>query len=328
MVSALLYLASPHRVWNLDEKYVRILAEKFPGVRIVAARDAEESLRHLAEAEVFYGWFLPEKHFAEARRLSWMHTAYAGVDEVLHPALVASDVRLTCSRGVSSAALADHLMGMILVFSRGLAASIRERAPGIWIRERYFEGNPMPEELDGRILGILGYGSIGREVARRARSFGMRVHAFKRNLTQEEDLPDRLFGPAELQEFLASADYLAVTLPLTRATEGILDEKTLGWVKPGACLLNVARGKLIREEALVRALESGRLSGAGLDVFTEEPLPSSSPLYRLPNVVLTPHIGGLHPHYLDRATSLFIVNLGRYLKGEPLLHEVDKRAGY
>jgi phosphoglycerate dehydrogenase-like enzyme len=328
MVNLLIYLTSPHRVWSLDEKYPRLLAEKFPGVRVTVARDREESLRHLGETEVLYAWWLPEKHFAEARRLKWLHTPFAGVDEVLHPALVESDVRVTCSRGVASAALADHALGMVLGFSRGLARAIRERAPGNWDRERYFREEPIPMELDGRILGILGYGSIGREVAHRARSFGMRIHAYRRNRTREEDGVDRLFGPPDLGEFLGSVDYLVVPLPLTRATEGILDEEALARMKPGACLINIARGRLIREEALVRALESGRLGGAGLDVFSEEPLPESSPLYRLPNVILTPHVGGLHPHYLDRATSLFIVNLGRYLKGEALLHEVDKRSGY
>ena len=328
MVNLLLHFISPHRVWTLDEKYPRILAEKFPSVRVSVAKDREDLLRLLAETEVLYAWWLPEKHFAEARRLKWIHTPFAGVDEVLHPALVQSDVRLTCSRGVASAALADHAMALVLGFSRGLNRAIRERAPGNWDRESYFTVEPIPEELDGKVLGILGYGSIGRELARRARAFGMRIHAYRRNLTREEEGADRLFGPSDLMEFLAGADYLVVTLPLTRATEGILDEEALGRMKPGARLINIARGRLIREEALVRALESGRLSGAGLDVFSEEPLPGSSPLYRLPNVVLTPHIGGLHPHYLDRATSLFIVNLGRYLKGEPLLHEVDKRSGY
>ena len=328
MVNLLIHLISPYRVWSLDEKYPRILAEKFPDVRVTLAKDREELLWHLGETEVLYAWWLPEKHFAEARRLKWLHTPFAGLDEVLHPALVESQVRVTCSRGVASAALADHALGMILGFSRGLARAIRERAPGKWDRERYFREEPIPAELDGSVLGILGYGSIGREVARRGRSFGMRIHAYRRNRTREEDGVDRLFGPPDLGEFLGSVDYLVVTLPLTRATEGILDEEALARMKPGACLINIARGRLIREEALVRALESGRLGGAGLDVFSEEPLPESSPLYRLPNVILTPHVGGIHPHYMDRATSLFIVNLGRYLKGEALLQEVDKRSGY
>jgi D-2-hydroxyacid dehydrogenase (NADP+) len=328
MVKLLLHLTSPYRVWTLDEKYPRILTEKFPEVRVTVARDREEMQRHLGETEVLYAWWLPEKYFAGARKLKWLHTPFAGVDDVLHPSMVESPVRVTCSRGVASAALADHAMGMILGFSRGLARAIRERAPGKWDRERFFRDDPIPVELDGKVLGILGYGSIGREVARRGRGFGMRIHAYRRNRTREEDGVDRLFGPPDLGEFLGSVDYLAVTLPLTRATEGILDEEALARLKPGACLINIARGRLIREEALVRALESGRLSGAGLDVFSEEPLPESSPLYRLPGVILTPHIGGLHPHYLDRATSLFIVNLGRYLKGETLLHEVDKRSGY
>jgi phosphoglycerate dehydrogenase-like enzyme len=328
MVNVLIYLVSRHRVWSLDEKYLPILAEKFPGVRVTGARDGEESLKHLGEAEVLYSWTLPEKHLSAARRLKWFHTPFAGVDELLHPALVQSEVRLTCSRGVSSAALADHALAMLLALTRGLGPAIRDAASGIWNRERFFEGDPMPRELDGRVLGILGFGSIGREVARRARAFGMRVHALKRNRTMEEELADRLFGPAELEEFLASSDAVVVALPLTRATEGILDEQALGWMKPGALIVNVARGRLIREGPLARALESGRLAGAGLDVFEEEPLPATSPLTRLPNVIVTPHVGGLQPHYLDRATSLFIVNLGRYLKGEALLHEVDKRAGY
>ncbi len=328
MVNLLIYLTSPYRVWTLDEKYPRILAEKFPEVRVTFARERKEMLRHLGETEVLYAWWLAEKYFAEAGRLKWLHTPFTGVDDVLHRSIVESPIRVTCSRGVASAALADHAMGMVLGFSRGLARAIQERAPGKWDRERFFLEEPIPVELDGKVLGILGYGSIGREVARRGRGFGMRIHAYRRNLTREESDVDRLFGPPDLGEFLGSVDYLVVTLPLTRATEGILNEEALARMKPGACLINIARGKLIREEALVRALESGRLSGAGLDVFVEEPLPESSPLYRLPGVILTPHTGGLHPHYLDRATSLFIVNLGRYLKGESLLHEVDKRSGY
>jgi len=328
MVDVLIYLTSRHRVWCLDEKYPRILSEKFPGIRVVTARDKEESVARLAEAEVLYAWSLPEKHFGAARSLRWLHTPSAGVDEVLYPALVDSDVRITCSRGVSSAALADHALGMILAFSRGIATAVQEQVSGSWPRERFFDGNPMPFELDGKILGILGLGSIGREVARRGRAFGMRIHGLKRNKGRKEDLVDRIYGPLEMARFLEAVDFLVVTLPLTRLTEGILDEAALAKLKPGAFLVNVARGRLIREEALIRALEAGRLAGAALDVFAEEPLPATSPLYRLPNVILTPHIGGLHPHYLDRATSQFIVNLGRYLKGESLLHEVDKRAGY
>ena len=317
MIKVLIFLTSRHRVWNLDEKYPRLLAGRFSQIEVIAARDKDESLRQLPEAEILYTWSLPEKHFPLARRLKWIHTPSAGVDDALYPALVESSIRMTCSRGISSAALADHALGM----------ASRQQEKG-WIRERFFEGDPLPAELDGRVLGILGFGSIGREVALRGRSFGMRVHALKRNRTGEEPLAERLFGPQEMEEFLASADFLVLALPLTRATADILDERAFAAMKSGAILVNIARGRLVREPALLHALESGRLAGAALDVFREEPLPEASPLYRLPNVVLTPHIGGLHPHYLDRATSLFMVNLGRYLEGEPLLHEVDKRAGY
>ncbi|HEU5181668.1 MAG TPA: D-2-hydroxyacid dehydrogenase [Candidatus Polarisedimenticolia bacterium] len=323
----LIFLVSPHKIWDLDPKYPKLLSERFPELDVVAARDKEESLRHLPEAEILYGWSLPEKHFPLARCLKWIHIPSAGVEDSLYRALVESRIRITCSRGISSAALADHAFGMVLAFSRGLAVAIRDGSTK-WIRTHFFDADPMPVELDGKTLGILGFGSIGRELARRGRAFGMRVHALKRHRVEEEPLADRVFSPREMEAFLASADYLAVTLPLTSETRGILDEKRLAAMKPTAVLVNIARGGLVREAALIEALQSGRLAGAGLDVFEQEPLPADSPLYRMPNVVLTPHIGGLHPNYLDRATSLFIVNLGRYLKGETLLHEVDKKAGY
>jgi phosphoglycerate dehydrogenase-like enzyme len=327
MPKALISLSSRHRVWNLDSKYPRIIAEKFPQLEVVAAKSTEEFLRHLPDAEILYTWSLPEKHLTLSRELRWIHTPFAGVDEALYPALVQSPIRLTCSRGVSAAALADHALGMILSFARGLAVAIRDQEKG-WTRERFFDANPMPVELDGKVLGILGFGSIGREVARRGRAFGMRIHAWKRNPTESEPLVDRLFGATELHELLKLADFVVVSLPWTPTTDGILDERALAAMKPTAVLVNIARGKLIHEEALAEALEAGRLAGAALDVFVEEPLPLSSVFYRHPGVVLTPHIAGLHPHYLDRSTSLFLVNLGRYLKGDSLLHEVDKKAGY
>jgi phosphoglycerate dehydrogenase-like enzyme len=327
MTKVLISLFSRHRIWNLDAKYPGIITEKFPRLEVVSAKDQEEFLRHLPEAEILYTWSLPEKYLPLAGKLRWMHTPFAGVDEALYPALIERPVRMTCSRGVSAAALSDHALAMILAFSRGLAVAIRDQGKG-WTRDRFFDGRPMPVELDGKVLGVLGLGSIGREVARRGRAFGMKIHGLKRNPSAEDPLVDRLFGPQELGEFLALADYLVITLPLTRSTEGILDERAFAAMKPTAVLVNVARGKLIREEALAKALESGRLAGAALDVFAEEPLPPDSVFYRHPHVVLTPHIAGLHPHYLDRSTSLFIVNLGRYFRGEPLLHEVDKREGY
>ncbi|MCI0567832.1 MAG: D-2-hydroxyacid dehydrogenase [Acidobacteria bacterium] len=327
MPKVLISLSSRHRVWNLDPKYPGIIAEKFPQLEVVAAKGQDEFLQHIPDAEILYTWSLPERHLARAGRLRWIHTPFAGVDEALYPALVESPIRMTCSRGVSAAALADHALGMMLSFSRGLAVAIREQEKG-WARDRFFDANPMPVELDGKVLGILGFGSIGREVARRGRAFGMRVFALKRNQIQSDPLVDRLFGSMQLHEFLALADYLVMTLPWTPSTDGILDERAFAAMKPTAVLVNIARGKLIREESLAKALESGRLAGAALDVFVEEPLPSTSVFYRHPNVVLTPHIAGLHPHYLDRSTSLFIVNLGRYLKGDSLLHEVVKREGY
>ena len=176
----LIHLVSRHALWSLDPRYPAILADKFPQVEVVAAKDQVEFLQHLPQAEILYAWTLREGFLPDARRLRWIHTPFAGVDEALYPALVQSPIRMSCSRGVASAALADHALGLILTFSRGLAISVRAQERE-WVRDRFFDADPMLVELDGKVLGILGFGSIGREVARRGRGFGMKIHALKRN---------------------------------------------------------------------------------------------------------------------------------------------------
>jgi phosphoglycerate dehydrogenase-like enzyme len=191
-------------------------------------------------------------------------------------------------------------------------------------------------------VGIVGYGSIGRETARLARALGMRVLACKRNPERKADtgwslpetgdpqgsLPEKYYGIAELQAMLKECDYVVLTLALTPATRHIIDAEALRSMKPGAVLVNVARGALVDEPALIEALHSGQIRAAGLDVFEKEPLPADSPLWAMPNVLLTPHIAGLHPAHDAHLISLFTENLQRYLAGQPLLNLVDVAAGY
>ena len=198
------------------------------------------------------------------------------------------------------------------------------------------------QELRGATLGIVGYGSIGREVGRIGKCFGMRVVAAKRSVNEARDtgyklpgtgdpeaqMPDRIYPPERLREMLAECDFVVISLPLTSETRGLIGEEELQAMKPTAYLVNVSRGGIVNEPALIKALQEGWIAGAGLDVFEMEPLPPDSPLYDLDNVILSPHVAGFSPHYDERASDLFAENLRRYLAGEELLNLVDKKAGY
>ena len=209
-----------------------------------------------------------------------------------------------------------------------------------WPKERWEKF--LPDELLGKTLGILGYGSLGREIARLAKGFGMTVLATKRDARSAVDpgyvipgtgdpegiLADRIYPPEATRSVVSECDYIVLTLPLTPKTRHLVDEDLLKAMKPNCFLVNVGRGKLVNEGALIRALESGWITGAGLDVFEEEPLPSDSPLWSMNNVLISPHVSGFTLHYDDRAIEVFVENLKRYLNYEPLINLVDRDIGY
>lgn len=278
-----------------------------------------ESPDHASEAEVWVGWDLPDGVVERARRLRWVHSTAAGVDQLL-PKILGRGILLTNSRGIHAIPMAEHVLGCLLVFARNLHVAFRHQVHRRW------EAEP-GGELWGATVGILGLGSIGREVARRCRAFGARVVGLRRNPAPVPEV-EEVYGPEGLQEVLRSADYVVLTLPLTPQTRGLLGARELGWMKPEAVLVNVGRGAVVDERALVEALRSGRIRGAALDVFETEPLPPEHPLWDLPNVLITPHISGNSPRYMDRAIPLFCDNLRRYLRGEGLRNIVDPERGY
>jgi phosphoglycerate dehydrogenase-like enzyme len=221
---------------------------------------------------------------------------------------------------VFSRTLAEFALLAILYFAKDVPRLRRQQAARRW--------EPFAvEELHGRSLGILGYGDIGREVARRARAFGLRVLAVRRD-PAPDGLCDRSFPREGLLEMLAGCDDLVLALPLTDATRGIVGAAELAALKPGAVVVNVGRGATVDEAALVSALQGGRLRGAGLDVFAEEPLPAASPLWGLENVLLSPHTADRTATWLDEATDVFVANLRRFAAGEPLANAIDTRRGY
>lgn len=321
----------PHRqpIWRLPEGYlekIRRLAVKSFDLEV--PMDEEAFLRILPGAEALFAWGLARRHADKADALRWLHTPLAGVDRVLNPELTRSAIRVTSSRGVNSVAVAEHTLGLILAMSRGIADSVRAQDGKHWAQQDLYGRKPPLDELHGKLLGILGLGDIGRELAVRARALGLQVWGLVRTARPAPDCVDRLLAAGKEDALLRASDVLVLALPLTKATRGLMGERQLRRMKHTALLVNIGRGELVQESALIRALREGWIAGAGLDVFAREPLLPQSPLWSLPQVVMTPHVAGTHPQYMARSADLFLQNLKRYVAGEPLVNEVDKQAGY
>jgi len=340
----LLGLFTDSEAWRIPDEAVAGLRRRFPDVEVVHAKTIEEFDASLARAEVLFSWLHGRGMLDRAEGLRWFHAPSAGVGAFLTPGLLARDPIVTNSRGVHATPIAEHVMGFLIAMARGARAAFAEQAAGAMHDERWESIGGVPRELQGSTLGLYGYGAIGREIARRAASFGMRTIALKRHperaeawdpellnvlgLPAEEPAIESVFGPGDFDRFLAESDAIVVAAPLTPETEGVFDARAFARMKPGATFVNIGRGKIHREEDLVAALRSGRLRGAGLDVFEREPLPRESELYRLDNVILTPHVSGLSTGYWGRAMRLFEANLIRDGEGRPHLNRIDLKRGY
>jgi phosphoglycerate dehydrogenase-like enzyme len=270
-------------------------------------------------------WGLPRKGFqrvvTETPNLRWIHTISAGVDHVLFPFLVDSDIVLTNASGAYDVPVAEMVLTYMLLVIKQIPEYFNQQAAHCWNRLR-------PKELRGLTVGIVGLGSIGREVARLTRTFGMRVVATRRHPERSAEVADLILPAERLDELLGQADFVVLAVPSTPETYHLIDAQALAQMKPDAWLINVARGMVVDETALLKALQGGCIGGACLDVFEKEPLPDDSLLWDLPNVIMTPHNSGVSIHLEKRAAELFLENLRCYMAGEPLLNVVDKKANY
>lgn len=287
-----------------------------------------QALEAVGRAEVYLGFGIPGAILRAGPRLRWVHSGTAGVRASITPELVERGILFTNSAGVHAPPMAESVLGMILHFARGFDLTVRAQARGRWERDAFDAADSPVREVNGSTVGIVGFGGIGREVARRARALGARVLALKRRPAESPPGVELLHGPEGLERLLAESDYLVLAAPETAATRGLLDAAAIARMKPGAVLVNVARGRLVDEEALVDALRSGRLRGAALDVFATEPLAAGHPLWSLPNTLITPHVSACSRRFWERETDLIRENIGRYLDGRPLLNMVDTHAGY
>jgi phosphoglycerate dehydrogenase-like enzyme len=277
----------------------------------------------LAEAEIIYGLLLPHNLLSRAPKLKWIQTISAGVNRFTGTDIWNSPVILTSASGIHATPIGEFVLGFMLMFAKRAPLFIRSQLKHEWTRL-------MPTVLRDKTVGIVGLGHIGREVARLAKAFGMRVIATRRSAgpSSRARNVDRLLPVRQLKQLLSESDYVVVATPLTPETTGLIGLAELKAMKPTACIINIGRGGIIDETALIQALDDGEIAGAGLDVTATEPLPMDSPLWDRDNVIISPHISGGMEDYMQRATDLFCENLKRYIGGKRLINIVDKKRGY
>jgi len=304
-----------------DDQIATIHAvEKDVNIRICKAAEA---IQYIEETDILLAWGLFDLTplLEKAPRLKWVQALSSGVDNMLTPEFMNTNILLTNARGIHGIPIAEHVLGMMLNFTRGITIAYDQQKAKQWKHIRQVD------EIYEKSIAIIGLGNIGREIAKRAKNMGMTVLATKQTPATELFV-DHLYTPEELPLVLAEADFVVVTLPLTPETTNLFTLKTFQQMKKTAYFINVARGAIVNEPDLIAALNSDTIKGAALDVFTEEPLPESSPLWDMPNIFITPHIAAQSPYYIDRALKIFTENLNRFLHQADMLNIIDKQKGY
>ncbi|HXE90628.1 MAG TPA: D-2-hydroxyacid dehydrogenase [Terriglobales bacterium] len=321
-------LSHPFELWNAPAWLAERLGRDFPKVSFRDLGGYEGLDREIVDAEVLFGWSLRPQQLAAARTLRWVHSPAAAVHQLIFPEMIASAVVLTNAREVHGPVVAEHAIALVLALAKRLPSAMRCQQRHVWGQQEMWQERPRPREVQDATLGLIGLGSIGREVAKRARALGMRVVAVREHPQKGSDGADAVHGPAETDRMLAQADYVVIAAPITSATQFLFDAERLAHMKPDACLINVSRGQLVDEAALADALRRKKIAGAALDVFSVEPLPPESPLWELDNLLITPHTAAVTEKLWERHYALMRENLRRYLAGEALLGMVDKLKGY
>ncbi len=318
----------PFTEWRPKPALAEAIRKRWPEMRVVHLPNYERLAEEIPDTDIFIGYSLRPQQLLEARKLKWIHSTAAGVSQLVYPELRSSGVLVTNPSGIFSMPMAEHTMGMLLALARNFPDSVRHQERSHWGQQDIWDQPQHLTELNGQLLLIVGFGSIGKELARRARAFDMHVWGVSRSGKGDATLVERIVPARELNEVLPHADYVAITAPETPETKHLIGAAELARMKPGARLINVARGTLIDEAALTRALTEGRLGGAALDVAETEPLPAESPLWKAPHLFLTPHTSAISDRLWDRQTALLMDLLERWFDGRELYNCVDFAQGY
>ncbi len=327
-MNVLVLIHSPFVMWNIPAAQRDRIAAAFPQHRFLHARDDGEGLTLIRDADVAFSSQVHPDQLAAATRLRWIHSPAAGVGGMLYPQMVQSPVVLTNSRGLAADTIAEHALAVTLAMFRRVHVAVRRQGERRWAQDELAAGVPNRSISGARVL-IVGLGAIGRAVGARFEALGAEVYGIRRRVDANIAMAiARVAGPERLRELLPAFDVVVVCAPQTAQTHHMIGAPELAVMKRDALLVNVSRGQLVDEAALVDALRANRIGGAALDVFEHEPLATDSALWNLPNVLITPHTSGFRPDHWDAATDLFSENLRRFEAGQPLRNLVDKQAGY
>ncbi|HWG51380.1 MAG TPA: D-2-hydroxyacid dehydrogenase [Candidatus Acidoferrales bacterium] len=315
-------------LWHAPTWLREKLQDAFPDFIVGQLQSYDRVPEEIVDTDVFVGWSLRPEQFKIAGKLKWIHSPAAAVHQLMYPDLINSDVILTNSSGVHGPVVAEHAIAVILALAKRLPQAMHYQTRKIWAQELLWNEHPRPREVAGATVLVAGMGGIGSEFAVRAKALGMKVIAIRENPAKGAGPADEVYGAEKIDELLPQADFVLLCTPVTPATTAIINRERLNKMKFGAYLINVARGPLVDEAALIEALQEQRIAGAALDVFVEEPLPAESPFWSLDNVLITPHTAAVTEKLWERHYELIVENMRRFLAGKPLLNEVDKRRGY
>jgi phosphoglycerate dehydrogenase-like enzyme len=324
----LICVKNPVPMWNPPADIGERILARFPEMRVVHLPDYDGFERELPGADILVTYSLRPEQLAMASRLLWLHSVSTGVNQFLYPELRHSRVLLTNARTVHSVPMAQHIVGTMLALARQFPDCFRYQQQSRWAQKELCSAPVRPRELLGQVLLFIGFGAIGRDTANLLRPFGMRVCAVTRSGRGDSGLAEMIYPASRLEEALAEADFVVIAAPDTPETRGMIGARQLERMKPSAYLINVARGSIVDEPALVAALERRSIAGAALDVTSTEPLSAESPLWKLGNAFITPHVSAATDRVWERQENLLAENLQRWFAGGKLLNRVDLGHGY
>ena len=323
-------IALPHRfsLWQAPPWFLERLKSQFPQLSFTEVKDYMGLPVQLKDADVFVGWSLRPEQLTLAPKVSWIHSPAAAVHQLMFPALVNSKIMVTNSSEVHGPVVAEHVMALIFAMARRLDKAFWYQQQKLWGQEQIWNEKPHPMEVAGSNVLLVGLGNIGREVVVRAKAMGAQVIGIREHPEKGNEGCEAVFAPSHVDTIISDMDFVVLSAPLTESTRGFINAARLARMKRTAYLINVSRGPLVDDAALVAALRGKKIGGAALDVFEEEPLPATSPYWTLDNCLITPHIAALTEKLWERHYALFADNLVRFMTGKELRGIVDKQRGY
>jgi phosphoglycerate dehydrogenase-like enzyme len=323
-----IFVHHPFALWTAPGWFSERLRQEFPQLNVVHLPDYQGVDTEICDTDIAITWSIKPEQVRAASKLGWIHSPAAAVHTLIFPEMVESQIQITNARDVHGPVVAEHVMAQIFALAKKIPDAVRLQQNQAWGQQKMWDELPRVREVAGTTVGLVGLGSIGRAVVRTAKALGMRVIAVREHPEKGSEGADAVFRPAQMDEVFRQADYVVLAVPFTSATNVLANAQRLALMKSDACLINVGRGQLVDESALVLALRDKKIGGAALDVFPTEPLAAESPLWDVPGLLITPHTAALTDKLWERHYALFSENLRRYLAGDSLLGVVDKRKGY